>query len=352
MSIDMFAPRTMRAALKEMKPARQFLRSLFFPTVETSFTENVDIDVMVGARRLAPFVSVNGPGKTMDRIGFSTSSVTPPMVAPKRAMTVQDLQQRTPGEHAYSGRTPEDRARELLGMDLAELDEAITRREEWMCARALFDSAIVISGEDVSRTITFTRDASLVKGTLAASGAAGRWSHADAEIAEQFRSYRRAIVKLCGVAPDYAIMGSDAADALLKNAKVTGTDGALNTRKAEMGLIAPELRDSGATYIGEFAATGISLWSYDEWYIDPDDGVEKPIVPAKSLLVGSSRARTAMRYGAVGVKSGDSIGLVADSRVPQSWVTEEPAVRHLKISSRPLPVPIQNNAFLTATVLV
>jgi hypothetical protein len=113
--------------------------------------------------------------------------------------------------------------------------------------------------------------------------------------------------------------------------------------------------DGGATYYGQFAGTGIDLWGYDEWYIDPADGVEKPLVPQKMVLMGSSKSYTVMRYGAVGVTSGldgqAQLSLAAGRRIPESWVTKEPAVRFLKISSRPLVVPVQNDAYLTCQVI-
>lgn len=351
MSIDMFQPRVMRAALEQLKPPRQFLRNLFFSTVETHDTEHVDVDVITEERRLAPFVNVQAPGKMVERQGFTTSTVTPPMVAPKMPITVPDLQTRLPGEHIYAQRSPEDRLGELLRRDLRTLDDMIARREEWMCAQALFESEIEISGDDVTQTITFARDSSLVKGLL---GSNDRWNAATADIPKLIRGWRRDVIKKCGLAPDVMVASPEAIDAMLANDLLLGTStkgGQLNTLNLNMGQIAPELRDSGATFFGMFAGTNIQIWSYDEWYIDPTSGTETPMVPEKMILLGSTQARTAMRYGAVGVKVGESISLVPDRRVVESWVTQEPAVRHLKVSARPLPVPIQNNAFLTAQVL-
>lgn len=351
MSIDMFQPRVMRAALEQLKEPRQFLRPLFFSTVETQETEHVDVDVITEGRRLAPFVSPNGPGKLVEREGYTTSTVTPPMVAPKMVVTIPDLQNRVPGEHVYAQKSAEERLGEIVRRDLRTLENSIARTEEWMCAQALFNSAIAISGDDVTRTITFSRDSSVTKGLL---GASDRWSAATADIPKQIRGWRRDIIKLCGLAPDVMIASPEAIDAMLANDLLLGTStkgGQLNTLSLNMGQLYPQIRESGAVFIGMFAGTNIEIWSYDEWYIDPATGTEKPMVPEKTILLGSTRARTAMRYGAVGVKAGDGIALIADSRVPESWVTQEPAVRHLKVSSRPLPVPIQNNAFLTAQVV-
>lgn len=356
MAISIFEPRVMRAALYEMKPPRNFLRSLFFSTVETQLTEKVDVDIYTGVRRMAPFVNPVGVGKVVDRLGFTTSTVTPPLVAPKKVITIPDLQTRTPGEHVYSNRDPNDRMGEILRGDLMDSDQMIARKEEWMCAQALFASAIVVSGDDVGAyTITYPRDATLDVGTLTGSNA---WTHADANIYKNIRDWRRAIVKLSGATPSDMVCSPEAIDAFIKSPGIIGSvagGGILNVLRADLGNVSPQLRDMGATFWGQLAGTGINIWTYDEWYVDPADGVEKPIVPAKKILLGCANARTAMRYGAVGVKSGvgegANIGLVADSRVPQSWVEEEPPVRFLKLSSRPLPVPIQNNAFLTAQVV-
>jgi hypothetical protein len=67
MSIDIYSPRVMIAALKEMKPARTFLRDKFFGNSAAYRTENVDIDVQIKGRRVAPFVNKWAPGKLVDR---------------------------------------------------------------------------------------------------------------------------------------------------------------------------------------------------------------------------------------------------------------------------------------------
>jgi hypothetical protein len=346
MAISIYEPRTMAKALEEMKPAHTFLKRLFFgKTPETSQTEKVDVDVKVGSRRVAPFVNPKAPGKVVDRPGFTTSTYTAPLLSMKRPVTTEDLQTRIPGEHIYAGTDPNDRAARLVGADLAELDELITRREELMCRDALISSAIAVVGDDVNYTITFPRDASLAVGLLAA---ASRWTAGTADIPAQIKAWRRAIVKLTGVNPDTMLLSAEAVDAFLANTALVAH---LNTMRMDLGQIAPEIRESGATYIGQLAGTGIDLWAYDEWYIDPVTLVETPMIPAKTILLGSTKADTRMRYGAVPVKSGESIGLVPAPRVPQSWVDEEPPVRWLKLSSRPLPVPVQNNAFLTAQVI-
>ena len=352
MSVDLYNPRRMMQALIQRKPPRSFLRQMCSRRDEFSDAELIDVDVKTGQRRLAPFVNPKAPGKVVDRIGFQTRIYTPPLVAPKRPLTVSDLQKRLPGETIYSTQTADERAAILLGEDLGELDDMIARREEWMIARAVFDSAIEISADDFDGTISFPRDATVTVGTL---GTDDQWNKSTANIVGNIRDWRRRVIKLTGIAPDFMICGEEAADALVNAPSLKGLTGALNTLRMDLGQIKPELREGGATYYGMFAGTGIDVWGYDEWYVDPADGEEKPMVPPKKILLGSSQAYAAMRYGAVGVTSGldgnAQLALVAGRRVPESWIEKEPAVRFLKVSARPLFVPVQNDAFLTAQVV-
>jgi len=353
MSIDLYSTRNMAQALRQMKPPRSFLRSLCVRRDEEFTAEQVDVDIQTGQRRLAPFVNPRAPGKLVERIGFQTRTYTPPLVAPKRPLTPSDLQKRLPGETVYATQTPDERAAILLGQDLAELDEMIARREEWMIARAIFDSQIPLVGDDLNTSITFDRDSSLDVGDI---GSSAYWDANTADIPANIRDWRRRIVKLTGIAPTDMVLGEEAADAFLSAPSLKGLSGLMNTQRMDMGMIKPELRDGGAIYLGTFAGTGVDLWAYDEWYIDPADGVEKPMVPAKEIAMLSTQAYSVMRYGAVGVASGTegqaaNLALVAGKRVPESWIDKEPAVRHLKISARPLFVPVQNNAYLTAQVV-
>lgn len=367
MSVDLYSPRSMAAALQQMKKARSFMRQLMIRAEEEYSTENVDVDIQTGARRLAPFINPNiGISKQVDRIGYSTQSYTAPMVSPKRSISVTDIQKRLPGESLYSAVSPDARAAQLLGQDLAELDDIIMRTEEWMCAQAAINSAIAISGDDVSETITFSRTAALVDAAPAASAPNGlgtssptstklttarTWDQSTADIPTQLQQLRRLFQKTIGISPTDVVMGADAADYFLKNTAIATL---LDSRRMDLGLIAPEIRDGGATYLGSLRASGVDLWAYDEWYIDAN-GVEQPMIPANKIVMLSRNSYTVMRYGAVAVSSGDgdssSLSLVTGRRVPQSWVSKEPAVRFLKVSARPLVVPVQNDAYAVVQVL-
>ena len=153
--VSIFDPRTMGRLVSRMPPVRTFFRDTFFRHTETFATKSVDVDFKKGNRALAPFVHPKMPGKTVPNRGYTTKTYTPPMMLPQKVTTVDDLLSRMAGENPYSGKTPADRAVEKLARDFSELDEMITRREEWMCAQALYTGVIPIVGEGIKEEINF-----------------------------------------------------------------------------------------------------------------------------------------------------------------------------------------------------
>ena len=339
--ISIFETRTMLAALEQMLSPKSFLLDLFFPTVETSETEHVDIDIMKGKRRMAPFVNPRMQGKLVERIGYTTRSYKPPYVKPKCVYTGADLLKRMPGQHIYQGnQSPAEKAAQVLGKDLMDLMEQVARREEWMAAQALNGGVITVVGDgiddeiDFGMTNTFTAD----------------WSDPDdGDPIGDFRNWRRLVAKKCGITPNAAVMGSDVIDAFLAHNAVKGQDSLLNSRRADIGQInVSDVQASGATFIGSLFGGGFDLYGYDEYYIDDQDDVEKPMVPATKILIGSTRARTARHYGAI-----QDLSANASVRwFPKSWEEDDPSARFVMLQSAPLVVPHQIDAFGVATITV
>lgn len=338
MAIDLFSTRTMLEAVRQMQPVRTFLKNTFFTNVRTFDTEHVDVDIIKGKRRMAPFVSPKIGGKVVERLGYRTNTYKAPMLAPKLATTAEQLLKRLPGEPLYSGMSPEDRAAEQLGRDLAELDEIITRREEWMCAQALFTGQIHIVGDGVDEVIDFgLTNKEVLAGTA-------KWSDPNSDPLADLKRWRREIIKASGFSPDIVIMSSDAADAFLAHEKVQKL---LDLRLVDTGQINPQTLPNGATYIGRIAEVGVNIYTYDEWYLD-DDGIEKPMVPEKTVLMASTAARFDMLYGAF-IDAEE--GVFDLPRIPRSWVEKDPSVRWVQMISRPLPVPQNIDSIYVATVL-
>jgi len=241
-----------------------------------------------------------------------------------------------------------------LSEDLAELDRMISRREEAMAAEALFTGQVTVKGEGYDEVIRYwpTTPADQPYEALT-GGATWDWDQATSTPLQDLRDKRRAIIQSSGVTPTEVIMGTQALEAFL--AKLEAAKVALDYRRVDMGIIDPQHLPNGVTYWGYLKDSALDIYSYDEWYLN-DAGVEVPMVPEDSILIGSPNARTTMAYGLVTLMrgSGDNAApeFFAERRVPDSWTQRKnPAGRIVQIKSRPLPIVHQIDGFFVLKVL-
>ena len=153
--VSIYQPRKMGRVVRSLPPVRTFFRSTFFKNVETFNTKSVDVDFVKGSRKVAPFVHRMIGGKTVPNTGYQTRTYTPPLVAPDKVTTTDDLLARLPGEDLVSGMSPAERAVLKLQADFAELRDMIVRREELMCTQSIFNGAIPVIGDGLNELIDF-----------------------------------------------------------------------------------------------------------------------------------------------------------------------------------------------------
>lgn len=342
MTINIYSTRNMVRALEQMKPARTFLLDTFFTDVEYHTARTVDIDIVKGKRRIAAFVSPRAEGTLVEKIGYQTKTYSPPYIKPKDVIDAEMLTDRLPGETIYQGNNPASREQIMLGKMLADFDDQIVRREEWMAAQGIVSGQIDVVGEGVDDTIDFSMMGSH-KVELTGTDVWTDSEHCDP--LGDLRTWRRLIMKDSGVQPDVVIMGSSAIDAFLASENVQN---ALDLRRVDVGAIDPKTLPDGVVYWGYLKDVGVDIYSYDEWYIDADDN-EQPMIPVNRVVMGSTKARAARHYGLImDVEAG--VNMVG-ARYPKSWTTPDPGERWVMLQSSPLIVPHQIDAFISAKVL-
>lgn len=342
--MDIFDTRTMLEAIEQMQPARRFLMNTFFngANPQTFGTKTVDIDIVKGQRKMAPFVHPRLPGSLRTRDGYKSSTYQPPYVQPKMETNAEQILKRSAGDNPYAAKTPLERAGNQLGKDMMDLDTEITRREEWMCAQALTTGQIRVVGDGVDDTIDFLMPADH-KITLSTD----KWGTSSGDPLGNLRAWKRKIAKDSGRTANTAVLSGEALDAFYNSQKMLDQ---LNSRRVDMGLIVPTELPDGVTYIGYLNDPGIDVYAYDEWYVD-GAGVEQPMIPAGGLILGATNTRNAMLYGAIQDLDAIESGLVQASRFPKSWVTPEPSARWLKVISAPLAGLLEPDAFAYAKVV-
>jgi hypothetical protein len=337
-TIDMFDSRTMLQALEQMLLPRQFITKTFFKIENNFTTENVDVDIEKGKRKMAPFVSPLLPGKLVEHTGFVTRSFKPPYLKPKMKTTAVDILKRDAGNTIYQGNmTPAARAQQQLGKDLLRLTQDITRREEWMAAQALMTGKVTCVGEGMNVEVDFLMSAGH-KITLTSTAL---WTDPLATPVTNIRTWKNLLAKDSGLVGDIMILGEDVIGPFLVNAEVQKL---LDKTKISLGVIDPKDLDDGVTYYGR--VEGVDIYTYNEWYVDDADGTSKPMIPADKIMMGSTRARCERMHGAVQ----DLEVTAAVPYFPKSWIEKDPSAQMLLVQSAPLMVPIQIDAFMYATV--
>ena len=143
--ISIYEPRYLAEVVRTTPLVRTFFLDNYFTNVKTFATKSVDIDVVKGDRRMASFVHPLVGGQVLKNEGYQTESFTPPLINPLTVTTANDALERMPGEDLYSGMTPEERAAKQLIEDYQRLNDAATRREEWMAVQALITGTLTDS---------------------------------------------------------------------------------------------------------------------------------------------------------------------------------------------------------------
>lgn len=346
MPVSIFEPRKMGKIVTRMPAVRTFFKSTFFKRVETFHTKSVDVDFKKGNRTLAPFVHRKIGGKTIPNSGYQTKQYTPPLVAPNRLTTVDDLLKRQPGESLYGGKTPAERAVEKLAKDFTELDEMITRREEWMAVQAIFTGTIPIIGDGIDEVIdfSFTNKEKVSK----------KWSSSTSDPIADLKKWRKQVQKTGFVNCDICVMSDDVATAFINHEKVQKV---LDIKAYDLAVIKPKQLPNGVTYIGSLKGEGLDIYTYNEWYLDnwtdPEAPIQKPLVPEKTLALLSTAADYSMYYGAVTLidDTTKDFFTVESTRVPDTWIKKNPARRFIQLNSNPLPVPHEVDSWFIAEVL-
>lgn len=345
---------TMIGAIQALPTHRTFLRDRYFPcTPATDMfpTEEVLIEYRDGNKKIAPVVAPRKGGVTIKREGYTTRRYAPPLVAPKRGLTIDDLNKRGFGEDLYSQITPEQREAQVLGNDLTELSTMIDGREEYMAASAMLNNGYVLKqyaddyGEKYEEFELFFYDGESDDSKYTPSG---HWTDADYDIIGDLRAMIRLLTSK-GLPAEDAVFSPDVTDYIIKNKVIKEL---LDLRNVNIGTIAPIELPNGASRIGVINIDGhdINLISYDEQYEDENGELQYFMGEGNVVLTAPASGRSL--YGAVSQleQSDGRFHTYMANRVPKYTADAEAETRTLKVSAKPLPIPKNKNAWIHAKV--
>lgn len=126
--------------VRDNRIAPSFLRGRYFPTGPRDIFTTPKVFIERGSEDspAAPFVIPYSGAKLMEREGYVGEAIEPAFINPSRDMTIDQLLKKGIGETYYDTTvTPAQREQEYLADDLAYLEAAIQRTQEWMCGQIL-----------------------------------------------------------------------------------------------------------------------------------------------------------------------------------------------------------------------
>ncbi|HDM8430558.1 TPA: major capsid protein [Yersinia enterocolitica] len=333
-----------------LKTSQNWLLDRFFPNVVTYATEEVSIDIDIGKRRMSPFVSPLVEGKLVESRKYQTNTFKPAYIKDKRAPDLRKPIRRQMGERIGGEYTAAEREMLNIQFEMEDQIDMLNRRMEWMAASALTKSQITVVGEGFPTTvIDFGRSSNL---TITLSGS-DKWplsvaaGTTNTQPSDDIEDWQTLMLQESGaVATDLVFTTSSwkafHLDTTIKDNAITFPALSPFGNQVDAG---PRV-NKGAVYKGRWG--NFDLWLYNDWFIDPADGIEKPMIPNGAVLMGSADLMGTRAFGVI-LDPEFNYGPLAFA--PKSWVMPDPAQRYLLMQSAPLVIPSRVNASLCATVV-
>ncbi len=338
---DLFTTDTLNRVVASLLGDPTFLLDRYFPIVQSENTEEIHFDTLDGKRRISPFVSPLVEGQIVASLNYKTSTIKPAYIKDKRVFDMNKPLKRYPGEPIGGNMAPADRLRALVARDMQDQLSMLNRRLEVMAGEVLTTGKSTISGDKYP---TVSLDFGRASGnTIIASTL---WSVGTANPLDDLMDWSQIVLQQTGTMVTDVVMTVDVWKAFRNNTNVKDR---LNLYRAIGAPPTAQLQaqtEEGGVFMGTI--DGFNIFVYSAWYVDPADGVEKPILPAGTCILASPQLEGVRAYGAI---RDEQAGLQPVPYFVKSWTEEDPSVRFIMMQSAPLVVPYRPNASFKAKVL-
>ena len=357
MPFNFYDTHTLLASVQQLAPLHTFLLDRYFPTNAASdifSTNDVLVEYKKGSKKAAPFVAPRKGGVTILRDGYTMKRFTPSYIAPKRTLTIDDLNKRGFGEALYSQLTPEQRQGVLMLSDLDELREMNMRRKEAMAAEVIFTNGCVMH-EYVDDLHKFEENEVRYydeEANPATFTPAANWDTTEASGKQIIEDMATMISMLTsrGLPATEMLVAPDVAKVILNNEWIIKL---LDVRNYNIGGVDPATLPSGVAKIARLNIHGrmIDVLCYEDTY-EEIDGTVKQFVPAGMVAMTAPAAGRTV-YGAISQveQSDGQFHTYAAVDVPKYISDSNHNTREVQLSTAPLCIPNNANPFISAKVL-
>lgn len=344
-----FDTATLVGVVPNLMTSQNFIIDRFFTNIVESETEEVAIDVDVGKRRMTPFVSPLVAGELVESRRMQTNTFKPAYLKDLRAPDLRKPVRRQIGERIGGAYTGAERAQLNMMFEMADQVDMVNRRLEWMGCSALTSGTVTIKGAGfASVVVDFGRDPEL---TIALSGS-DKWPTSvpaggtNTQPTDDIEEWQALILQKSGAQATDIIFTNKSWRAFKQDTSLKGAI-ILPAQNPSGNIINPGAQiTKGAVckgYWGQY-----TLWLYNDWYVDPLDDTEYPMVPDGCVLMTGPDLMGTRAFGMI---LDDEFNYGPMAYAPKTWVEKNPGQRHLLMQSAPILIPSRVNAALCATVV-
>lgn len=329
--------RVLTRAVEQLKTPPRMLQDLIFKERNTNEADTIDVDITVGGRKLAPFVTDVEGGKVVSGSTRSQRSVKTPRIRLKDPLTAKKLRgERGVGQPFYAKgpKSVEEAEQAKIMKSMKELKNKVLTTLEWMCAQAL-TGKIIVEQDNVAFEVDYQIPADH-KVVLAGES---KWSGADADPLNDMQTWNDMIVDKLGRGAAIMVCGTEAAKWLRK--KVPKDAWMDRTKHVQVGELVWEM---SSNYIGNLG--GIDIYRYGSSFDDASGAAQK-LIDADKVYMVATDARISIEFGNILDLDANVVG----EFFAKNWKEKDPSVLWNLVESRPLPVLWEPEAVVEADVL-
>lgn len=325
---SVFKTRVLVMAVNKLRPVATRALDLIFPRKKRQLSSLFAWDIKSSNERLLKNIRVSDAAQVTNGVKRKTVTCEAPRFAEKRFIGADVLE-----AARKAGELGPELIKERVADEQFDMRGDVDRTREFMAVKCLSGQVVDESGA-VIVDYNFPADQ---KPVLAAGS---KWSEGGTDPIQNIRAWKKYIGDRVAVDKFVALCGASAMDALIGNESVGDKlKWAAGKQIAEEGRIA-------------FLA-GVQIDEYFGTYRDAAGVIQQMVPDNAFILVGIGPDTTAELYAPViDLKAEGGVGSGKEPEIffSKSWEEEDPSGRWIKVESRPLPVLIQPESVVFATV--
>lgn len=271
----------------------------FFRSPPENFhtTEKVEIDILRNDPHVAVPVPTMGTGaRRVEASHYVNKGFTPPIYELETSIGATEQMRRQPGQDPFQSPDFLANAVNQSFRHMRILEDMIRRAVELQASQVLQSGTVDLQDEDTQSVYTLNYEPKsshfVTVGTdWAQDGSTGDPLQDLQDLAEVIRRDGR-------LEPTDLIFGAGAWNRFAANEEVKNR---LDNRRMDFGMLRPETRGTGATFMGFIwaGAYRFNLWVYKDTYIDPATGDHVPYVGDDRVIMMNPQARLDLSFGAI-----------------------------------------------------